>query len=281
LRGDTDFSQTEHLDRWHAAGDVTFHFGFDCIAKLHVEADFLPNDAWTKLERPAKYRVKTQPRTKPERVKQKIVAQRQYKDIHLEEEWVAEFRYQPTACTRAYRMVVVRKDLTVHDPKQGRFFEPDYVYFFYITNDERLTAAEVVYSANDRCQQENLHAQLKSARSLHAPVDTLLANEAYMLMTSLAWNLKAWLALTLPEGPTHRRGHSGTHAARDPQTSDRKKLLGLEFRTFVNYFLRVPAQVVTSGRRIVLRLLSWNDWQPVFIRLAEALRSPRQRPLRC
>jgi len=40
-------------------------------------------------------------------------------------------------------------------------------------------------------------------RSLTAPVDSLLSNWAYMVMTSLAWNLKAWLALSLPETGGH------------------------------------------------------------------------------
>ena len=223
--------------------------------------------------------MKTKPRTKPERVKQKIVELRGYKDIQLEEELVAEFRYRPTACSRAYRMVVVRKNLTVHDPQQGRLFAPDYRYFFYITNDEASTAEHIVFSANDRCQQENVLSQLHGSRALHAPVDTLLANEAYMLMASLAWNLKAWLALQLPEEPPQREGHSATHELREDHAkhgSEKKQLLGLEFRTFVNYFLRMPTQVVKSGRRLVMRVLAWNDWQPVFMRLAEILTPSRR-----
>ena len=38
-------------------------------------------------------------------------------------------------------------------------------------------------------------------RALHAPVDNLVSNWAYMVMTALAWNLKAWWALSLPEPP--------------------------------------------------------------------------------
>ena len=48
------------------------------------------------------------------------------------DEWVAEMPYRPTACHRAYRLVVVRKNLRVSEPRQGRLFE-DYRYFFYIT----------------------------------------------------------------------------------------------------------------------------------------------------
>ena len=43
--------------------------------------------------------------------------------------------------------------------------------------DRKMTAKEVVFSANDRCDQENLIAQLKSGvRALTAPVDDLVSN---------------------------------------------------------------------------------------------------------
>jgi hypothetical protein len=41
-----------------------------------------------------------------------------------------------------------------------RLFE-EYRYFFYITNDRVTPADQIVFSANDRCDQENLIAQLK------------------------------------------------------------------------------------------------------------------------
>ena len=185
LRGDTDFSQTKHLDGWHEQGNVTFVFGYDCTASLHIDADDLPDSAWKLLERPPRYEIGTTPRAKPAQVKQKIVEERGFKDIRLLDEWVAEMPYRPVACRHTYRLVVVRKNLLVSDPKQGRLFE-DYRYFFYITNSTTLTTEEVVFSANDRCQQENILAQLKACRALHAPVDNLTSNEAYMLMTALA-----------------------------------------------------------------------------------------------
>jgi hypothetical protein len=267
LRGDTDFSQTAHLDGWHEQGDVTFVFGYDCLPSLHLLADDLPNTAWKSLSRPPRYEVKTTPRAKPEPVKQPIVEERGFKDIRLVNERVAEMPYRPTACRHSYRLVVVRKNLIVSDPRQGRLFQ-DYRYFFYITNSTTLTTEEVVFSANDRCQQENVLAQLNAVRSLHAPVDNLTSNEAYMLTTSLAWNLKAWLALRLPvqKGRWQER-----------HREQKQKLLRMEFRTFVNRWLRIPCQVLTTGRRLVLRLLAWNDWQPVFFRLAADLANPLRR----
>jgi hypothetical protein len=272
LRGDTDFSQLKHLDRWHEQGDVRFIFGLDVSHQQHIAADDLPPEAWKRLKRPPKYTVQTKPRGRRQRVKQQIVEDRQFKDIRLVEEWIAERKYRPPGCQHTYRLIIVRKNLEVSEPKQQRLFE-DYRYFLYITNDWESTPEQIVFSANDRCQQENLVAQLKGGvRSLAAPVDNLLSNWAWMLMTSLAWNLKAWLALWLPaENGRHHQQHE----------AHKRQLLGLEFRTFVNHFLRVPAQVIKTGRRIVVRLLAWNTWQPVFFRLADALAPQRCRPQRC
>jgi hypothetical protein len=96
-------------------------------------------------------------------------------------------------------MVVIRKNLSVE--KGERHLFDTIVYFFYITNDWVSEAEEIVAAANDRCDQENVLAQLHGLRALHAPVDNLESNWAYMVMTALAWNLKAWWALTLPEQP--------------------------------------------------------------------------------
>jgi hypothetical protein len=273
LRGDADFSQLRHLDRWQEQADVRFIFGLKVTALQHIDADDLPDSAWKPLTRPPKYTVKTKERGRRERIKQQVVEQRGFKDIRLVDEWVAERPYRPPGCKHTYRLVIVRKNLEVSEPQQQRLFD-DYRYFIYITNDWQSTPEEIVFSANDRCQQENLIAQLKSGvRSLAAPVDNLLSNGAYMLMTSLAWNLKAWLALLLPaeKGRWHQQ-----HQAQKQQ------LLGLEFRTFVNHFLRVPAQIVKTGRQIIVRLLAWNSWQPVFFRLIDQFVRPSHfRPLRC
>ena len=195
-----------------------------------------------------------------------LVGRQKPSSIRLVDEDVAELAYRPTACKQTYRLIVVRKNLRVNDPGQGRLFD-DYRYFFYITNDRELTTAEIVFSANDRCHQENLLAQLYSVLALHAPADNLLSNEAYILMTSLAWNLKAWLTLRLPEQPGRQR---------QERQAEKQKLFKLEFRTFVNYFLRLPAQIVKSGRQLIVRLWGWNVWQSAFFRLADSLRCPQR-----
>jgi Transposase DDE domain group 1 len=261
LRGDTDFTQTKHLDRWSEDPRVRFIFGADGTPGLNIRADDLPKQAWQPLVRPARYQVKTQPRRRRENVKQRIVVQRQFQNIRLIDEEVAEFEYRPTACRKTYRLIVVKKYLDVTQGQSLLFH--DYRYFFYLTNDRESTSAEIVLLANDRCDQENLHAQLKGGvRALHAPVDNLVSNWAYMVMTALAWNLKAWWALSLPEPP-------GLRGALLRQ--EKRRVLRMEFKTFLHAFLRLPCQIVHSGRRLIYRLLGWNPWLGVFFRLVDRL----------
>jgi Transposase DDE domain group 1 len=262
LRGDTDFSQTTHLDRWSADPRVHFVFGLDCTANRHMLADDLPASSWQPFERRARYQVKTQPRAKPERVKEQVVRRREFDNIRLQSEHVADTTYRPLACAKAYRLIIVRKNLTVEKGEQ-RLYD-DYRYFFYLTNDWDSSAADIVFAANQRCNQENLHAQLQGGvRALTAPVDNLESNWAYMIMTALAWNLKAWWALWPTESP-------GRWQQRHRQEKD--TVLRMEFKTFVNAFLRLPCQIIQAGRRLLYRLLSWNPWQALFFRTFAQLR---------
>ena len=262
LRGDTDFSQTQYLDGWDDNPRIRFFFGYDVKPNLRDSADDLPKSDWRRLERPARYQVKTQPRQRPENVKERVVKEREFTNLRLVSEDVAEFLYQPDACREVYRMVVVRKNISVEKGEQVLF--PDERYFFYITNEYDCTPAEVVYEANDRCNQENVLAQLKGGvRALHAPLDNLESNWAYMLMTALAWNLKAWWALMLPEEPGRWR---------EKHHTEKQWALKLEFKTFLNAFMLLPCQIIKTGRKLIYRLLGWNPHLHIFFRLLDVLR---------
>jgi hypothetical protein len=261
LRGDSKFAQTEHLDRWDDDPRVSFIFGYEATANLKAIAADLPAQAWRRLQRPAHYEVKSKPRCRPDNVKEAVVLAREFENQRLQSEEVAEFSYRPTACKKTYRMVVVRKNISVE--KGEKLLFDTIVYFFYISNNCLNTTEAIVFSANDRCDQENLLAQLHSGvRALHAPVDNLQSNWAYMVMTALAWNLKAWWALTLPEQPGRWQ---------EKHQSEKRWVLRLEFKTFVNAFMRLPCQIIRTGRKLVYRLLGWNPYQPIFFRLVDAL----------
>jgi len=271
LRGDTDFMQTWKLDEWDQSGYVTFIFGADARKEMIARAEQLSPADWRRLERPAKYQHKTDPpelRARPDNVKEQVVVERGYKNLVLQWEDVAEFRHQPDLCKQAYRMIALRKKISV-EKGQEKLFE-EYRYFFYITNDRDSTAEEIVFLANDRCDQENLIAQLKDTGtgSMRNPLDNLYSNWAYMVMSSLAWTLKAWCGLLLPAAPGP---HHKTHKQQG------KSIVKMEFATFVNSLMRLPCQILKSGRRIIYRLMSWNPWISPLLRLSEQMRHP----LRC
>lgn len=259
LRGDTAFSQTQHLDHWDGAG-VLFQFGYDATANLVEIAENLPNSNWKKLTRPPAYTRQGARRERPTKVKRQIIRQREYLHLELKSEEVAEFEYRPTACDKAYRMVVVRKNIS-QEKGEKRLLD-EVRYFFYITNDRLAKPTEIVFGCNDRCQQENLLAQLTGGvRALAAPVDNLFSNWAYMLMTSLGWTLKAWAALLLPVEPRKREEHE----------AERRTWLRMEFKTFVNAVMHLPCQIVRQARRTIYRVLNWNPFLSGFFRLCDEL----------
>jgi hypothetical protein len=252
LRGDTDFALTAHFDDWTEAG-VRFAFGYDAMDNLKTLAAGIGKCRWKPLKRRVKRIVETEPRRRPENVKERVVRERAYKNIRLVSEHVAEVPYQPTACNRPYRLVVLRKNLSVERGERVLF--PDIRYFFYITNIDDRSAAEIVYFANDRCNQENLIAQLKGGLSaLRMPASDLVSNWAYMVMASLAWTLKAWFALVV----------------RDSER--REELLRMEFRRFLHAIVEIPCQIVRAGRRIVYRILGYNEWTRTFLRTFDRIR---------
>src|SRR5262249_24837803 len=227
-RNGTTIAETADLDRWDDAGNIRFLFGYAAYDVLKARADALPEQAYSFLERPPRDTIKTSPRQQPERVKPEIIRRRGFKTIHLLEEMIAEFDYRPVACRKSYRMIVLRKRLGT-DQGQRRLFE-EYRYFFYITNDRELSAEEVVFSAHDRCDQENLIAQLKNGvHALTTPVDTLVSNWADMVMASLAWSLKAWSALLVPVSARHEAKHQ----------AEKRTLLRMEFATYAAAFLQL------------------------------------------
>jgi len=255
LRGDTDFSLTENFDRWTRQG-VGFVFGMDAMQNLVRAAQSLPRGSWRVLERRQKDAISGDPRRRPDNVKERIVRERGYKNIELTAEHVAEFPYSPGKCTRTYRMIVLRKTISVKAGQQRLFDETR--YFFYITNMDELSPAEVVFFSNDRSNQENLIEQLASGlNALRMPVGELVSNWAYMVMASLAWTLKAWYALQVRT--RERRG----------------ELLRMEFRRFLNAIVRIPCQIVRSGRRILYRILGYNEWTGTFLQTFGRIRDLR------
>ena len=166
---------------------MAFCFGYDARPNLVEKAKATDDECYHQLIRRAERVVTTKPRRRPPKVKDDVVRERKYKVLRTAAEDVCEFTYRPGACTKDYRVVALRKDLSVERGDDVLFHE--YRWFFYITNlpAKTTSADEVVMDTRSRCDQENLIAQLKGqVRALHAPVNTLVANWAYMVMAALA-----------------------------------------------------------------------------------------------
>lgn len=250
IRGDTDFSHTAQLDRWEGCGRK-FILGIDAHPKLVGLAEGLAASAWRRLERLPKYEILTEPRAKAFRYKEQIVIEKEFKNQVLVGEDIAELEYQPEKCQKKYRVVIVRKNLNVKKGEQVLFEEVR--YFFYITN-RKDKAAKIVGLANGRCDQENVIEQLKNGvNAMRMPVHDLLSNWAYMVMAALAWNLKAWYGLLVPN---RERG---------------SELVRMEFRRFLNAIVLIPCQVVRTARRVIYRILGYNSWLSDFFATWERL----------
>ena len=186
--------------------------------------------------------------------------EREYYNQHLCREDVAEFDYQPRACKAPCRMIVLRKIIT-HERGQ-KLLHAEHRYLFYITNTA-MTAELVVASANDRCSQERTIGELKSGvNALRMPLGDLQSNWAYSVIATLAWNVSRWIGLVLPTRGRWRAKHA----------DEKKGVVGMRFRTFVQRLMLMPAQVILRGRRLVVRLLDWNPWRLVFFRAIDAVR---------
>lgn len=253
LRGDTDFSLTRNFDRWHEQG-VEFVFGMDSCAGFVRRAQGLPEDSWKKLCRPRR----PVQRRRPDNVKRKVIQEREFKNLQVTAEQVAEIAYQPSRADKTYRLIALRKHIQVS--KGQLLLEPEIRYFFYITNipAEQMSPAQVVRESNARCHQENLIEQLKNGvQATRMPVAEFDANWAYLVIGAMAWNLKAWTALVLPK-------KLGARA-----------FLKMEFRRFLDEVILVPTQILNSGRRLIYRLLAVNRWTRLLLEGTQYLRRRR------
>jgi len=252
LRGDTDFSLTGNFDKWDQR--CTFIFGMDARANLKKIANQIDPPDWQPLERQPKYQIKTLPRRRPSNVKQQVVKARSFKKITTTAEDITECEYQPGKCKKPYRLIIVRKTITVVQGEQDLF--DDIRYLFYITNDRKRSTKQMIHFYRARSDHENDIEQLKNGVHALTPAsDSLLSNWALMTITSLAWDLKAWYGLLLSYRPL---GLS---------------IVRMEFKRFLNTFIQIPCLIIKTGRRVCYRFVGYNDKLKHIIKFSETIKS--------
>ena len=158
---------------------------------------------------------------------------------------MAEFDYRPNKCEKPYRMIAIKRELKV---EKGQLrLEDETRYFFYVTNNREMSAEEVVRFQHGRCNHENKIEQLKNGvRAMKNPAAEFFASWAYMVICSMAWNVKSWMALVMQDEEA------------------RSKLIRMEYKRFKNYFINIPCQIIKTGRTIVYRILNYTPWTETF-----------------
>jgi hypothetical protein len=121
-----------------------------------------------------------------------------------------------------------------------------------------MTSPEVVLFANQRCNQENVIEQLKNGvNALRMPTEDLVSNWAYLVIAALAWSLKSWYGLLVP----------------DPATG--QAIVRMEFKRFLRAFILIPCQVLHTGRRVILRVLTYSRQLEIFFKTFDLLKRLR------
>lgn len=237
VRGDTDFSLTANFDKWDQ--QCSFIFGMDARKNLVKIAEQVPESDWQLFEKEPR-KIKTRKRKRPENIKAQVVKKRGFKNLQTECEHITEFEYKPGKCKKAYRMIVLRKK--IKELKGERLLFDDIRYFFYITNDQKKSAKQLLEFYRKRADHENDIEQLKNGvRAMDNPSDALNSNWAYMVIASLAWDLKAWYGMLMPY---RALGLS---------------IIRMEFKRFVQTFIKIPCLIIKSGRKVRYRIIGYND----------------------
>lgn len=149
------------------------------------------------------------------------------------------------------------KNLSVEKGENVLF--DDIRYFFYITNIDQQDRSEIVFSANQRCNQENIFAQLKDAMNvMRMPTGDLHSNWAYMVIASLAWSLKAWYAMLIPN------------------QKESRNTLRMEFKQFFHNYIALPVQIVKTGGQIIYRLLNYKRSYETFFDTFDVIRQLKE-----
>ena len=109
LRGDTDFSQTTHLDRWND-DSLEFVFGYDAAPNFVKIAEYLDDSLWKRLERKPKHGNKSgKIRASRANHEEEFVVAKEYTNKILEDEEVIGIRCQRTGRLDPYDEAIQRQ----------------------------------------------------------------------------------------------------------------------------------------------------------------------------
>lgn len=239
VRGDSDFSWQDIRNSCEKHGAYFAFVGREFKNRPGI-AESIPESEWkpfrTRAARQKKedqkrpgYRRRRKKRIRNRR--RKRARERNYKELRLVKQWVAEVPWTPPGSDKPLRLVIRRQLIEEH--KGQRFLFEKYRYR-YIENNfpESVSTNEVVDQTYERCDQENLIEQMGSGLAAwRMPVAEFAGNCAWLEIARLAWNLAKWIAqLALPD-----------------------EVVRWEWKRFRQAWVYLAAQVTKRGRQVWIR----------------------------
>ncbi len=242
VRGDSAFDEYAIRQVCHKHG-AYFAFVSESWSNLKKIAETLPDSAYrpfhTRASRQQQHRSRKpgfKSRSKKRNRRTVKATERDYKQMHLKQQWVAEVPYRHVKRGRerpTYRLVI-RRQLIENTGQQQRMFE-SYRYRFVITNlPAQFSTEDVVDETYQRCDQEKVIEQMGSGlASWRMPVAEFDGNAAWLEIARLAWNMGKWIAqLALP-----------------------REVIRWQWKRFRLHYVLVAAQLIKRARRMWVRLL--------------------------
>lgn len=244
VRGDSDFDRGD-IRAACERGGAFFAFVGRELSNRPKLVETLDEAQWQPFRSRA-HRAKTERRNHPscrqrrrKRNRRRACARaRQFHELRLVKQWIAELPQTDATTDKPYRLVI-RRQLIEHREGQQHLFD-EYRYRYIVTNlPASVTTQEVVDLTYERCDQENVIAQLGSGLAAwRMPVAEFDGNSAWLEIARLAWNLGKWIAqLVLPD-----------------------EVVRWEWKRFRQAFVYAAAQVICSSRQIIIRISAAHRW---------------------
>jgi hypothetical protein len=169
---------------------------------------------------------------------------------------VSEFGYRLKAGRHPMRRYVVKR-IAIGPGTQASLWEGGYRYWVFATNDHEASPAHLEQEFREKANVETGMAELKSNFGLHAfRKHGFMANWAWLLVVCTGHNLCCWAQ------------HLGKLGGGRDQGELRAKRLRYRY-------LAVPAMLVRSGRRLVLKLSAGYPYLDRFLAALGRLRGLR------
>jgi hypothetical protein len=255
VRGDSDFDRQDLRDICKKYGAYVAIVGRAHTGRPEI-AKAIPEKAYRRYqpraaratERRCRKPGYAARRRKPN-LRRKRARQRDYKELRLVEQQIAEVPYQQPDCPYAYRLIVRRQLIENYKGQQHLFDE--YRYRYVIT-DLPGPADDVIDETYQRCDQENMIQQLgEGLAAWRMPVAEFDGNSGWLEIARLAWNIAKWIALlALPE-----------------------ETIRWEWKRFRQAFVYVAAQGLRRSRQIALRISASHRWHRMLVAAHQRLQT--------